>query len=645
MRYLLLFLAIVAGVSGEFYSAETLTMDVGISTRIQLLPQSSDYYLDELVVNMTYVPEDSATQSVERIRTEPEAVVRDGHAVYRFDEITGVQPIRLDARVRSSNHFEPMEKVSFPVSVDMDEYLEPQEIIDMNPAIIAQASGIVEGEDDLYSAVYHLGVWVRENINYSLSTFTADASKPASWVLENRYGVCDELTSLFIAMCRSVGIPARYVSGVAYTNYRDMNEWGPHAWAEVYFPGYGWIPFDVTYGQFGFTDSTHVILKRGLDAGGSSITYSWKGRDVDLDVSKMEVDTQVVSEGKPLESLVDLTVEPLKESVSFGSYNLVRVTVTNTQPYYLISTLQMGRVTDITLLDDPMRFVLLKPNEERDIYWRVKVRDDLDKGYVYTVPLLVQTLRNQTATGSFRSEEHSPEYSEEWMDELHEALVFEEKGDAEKGVNLSCEPVGRVSLDEGSVDCKVTNTGNTFLSDMKLCLDGCEEISLGISQSRSVEFDLPLKVGAQEAVVRLEHDDVRAQEIISYVVHDEPRVSFVNVSVPDKVSYDDTFVVAVTVKKDSYSVPQNLNFSYHRENGDELSKMHADSLDHTYTFKLRMKGKDLFSKNETFYAQVRYEDDEGEVYSERKEYHVQMAEISWWQRFMIFLNKINSFVI
>ncbi len=644
MRYLILFLAIVAGVSGEFYSAESLTMDVGISTQIQLLPQSSDYYLDELLVNMTYVPEDSSTQSVERISTEPEATVRDGYAVYRFDDIVGTQPIRLDARVRGSNHFEPMGKVSFPVSVGMDEYLEPQEIIDINPAIIAQASELVEGEDDLYSAVYHMGVWVRENVNYSLSSFTADATKPASWVLENKYGVCDELTSLFIAMCRSVGIPARYVSGVAYTNYLDLNEWGPHAWAEVYFPGYGWVPFDVTYGQFGFTDSTHVILKRSLDAGGSSITYSWKGRDVELDVSKMEVDTRVVNEGKPLDKLVELKVEPLKEEVSFGSHNLVKVTVTNTKPYYLISTVQMGRVTDITLLDDPMRFVLLKPNEERDIYWRVKVRDDLEKGYIYTVPLLVRTLRNQTATGSFRSLENSPEYSESWMDELHEALVFEEKGGAEKKVNFSCDPVGRISLDEGNVFCKVTNTGNAFLSDMRVCLDRCEEFSLGISQSKEVEFDLPLKVGAQEAVVRLEHPDVRAQEIISYVVYDDPRVGFVNVSVPDSVSYDEDFVVAVTVKKESYSVPKNVSFSYHRENGDELSLMHADSLDHTYTFKLRMKGKDLLSMNETFYAQVKYEG-EDEEFSVQKEYNVQMADVSWWQRFMIFLNKINSFVI
>ena len=91
-------------------------------------------------------------------------------------------------------------------------YLEAGEVIDSeNAGIGRQASKIAEGEDDLYGVVYNLATWVEENVDYDLSTLTAESSQKASWVLENRRGVCDEMTSLFIAMCRSLGIPAKFV--------------------------------------------------------------------------------------------------------------------------------------------------------------------------------------------------------------------------------------------------------------------------------------------------------------------------------------------------------------------------------------------------------------------------------------------------
>ena len=72
-------------------------------------------------------------------------------------------------------------------------------------------------------------------------------TEPATWVYDNRQGVCDELTGLFISMLRELGIPARFVSGVSYTNLPEFAKpWGGHGWAEVWFPDVGWVPFDVT---------------------------------------------------------------------------------------------------------------------------------------------------------------------------------------------------------------------------------------------------------------------------------------------------------------------------------------------------------------------------------------------------------------
>ena len=77
---------------------------------------------------------------------------------------------------------------------NFDEYLEEGEIIDINQEIIEKANEIIEGESNLYSAVFKLAKWVDDNIEYDLNSATAKAALPSSWVLEHEEGVCVEIT-------------------------------------------------------------------------------------------------------------------------------------------------------------------------------------------------------------------------------------------------------------------------------------------------------------------------------------------------------------------------------------------------------------------------------------------------------------------
>jgi len=60
-------------------------------------------------------------------------------------------------------------------------------------------------------------------------------------------GSCRDYAMLFIEVCRSVGLAARFVSGY-HEGDPDTNEFHLHAWAEVYLPGAGWRGFDPTLG-------------------------------------------------------------------------------------------------------------------------------------------------------------------------------------------------------------------------------------------------------------------------------------------------------------------------------------------------------------------------------------------------------------
>jgi len=62
-------------------------------------------------------------------------------------------------------------------------------------------------------------------------------------VISQRRGVCQDYAHLMIGLCRSVKIPARYVSGYLATETASAS----HAWVEVYIPGPGWRGLDPTH--------------------------------------------------------------------------------------------------------------------------------------------------------------------------------------------------------------------------------------------------------------------------------------------------------------------------------------------------------------------------------------------------------------
>jgi transglutaminase-like putative cysteine protease len=64
-------------------------------------------------------------------------------------------------------------------------------------------------------------------------------------VLALRAGVCQDFAHLFIAVARTMGVAARYVSG--YIHAPGAATTASHAWAEAWVPGRGWIGYDATH--------------------------------------------------------------------------------------------------------------------------------------------------------------------------------------------------------------------------------------------------------------------------------------------------------------------------------------------------------------------------------------------------------------
>jgi len=102
-------------------------------------------------------------------------------------------------------------------------------------------------------------------------TFDAEATEvgtPVLEVLERRRGVCQDFAHLMIAALRSIGLPARYISGYLLTDPppgkpRLIGADASHAWVAVWCPNKGWVEFDPTNGIQ--PDLRHVTLGWGRD--------------------------------------------------------------------------------------------------------------------------------------------------------------------------------------------------------------------------------------------------------------------------------------------------------------------------------------------------------------------------------------------
>jgi transglutaminase-like putative cysteine protease len=101
---------------------------------------------------------------------------------------------------------------------------------------------------------------------HSEITFDPDPTHAATTAAEAftlKRGVCQDLTHIFIAAARSVGIPARYISGHFHRDDGVIDQDAGHAWAEAFVPNLGWVAFDAANGIC--ATEAHIRVAAGLD--------------------------------------------------------------------------------------------------------------------------------------------------------------------------------------------------------------------------------------------------------------------------------------------------------------------------------------------------------------------------------------------
>jgi transglutaminase-like putative cysteine protease len=183
----------------------------------------------------------------------------------RIDGLEALDPADLDgAGQRASGGTievrDPRDLRPGPSPADLPLFLRPEAFIESDaPEIRAEAQKAVGTKAppprlQAERLVRHVHAILEKKPTVSLPS--------ALEVLKTRVGDCNEHTALYVAMARSLGLPARIAVGLVYLR----GAFYYHAWPEVWVdesPGRGlWLAVDPTLNQFP-ADATHVRLTRG----------------------------------------------------------------------------------------------------------------------------------------------------------------------------------------------------------------------------------------------------------------------------------------------------------------------------------------------------------------------------------------------
>jgi tetratricopeptide (TPR) repeat protein len=177
----------------------------------------------------------------------------------KYQLVQKISESELELRVLP-RHSEPKISLALPIKgPEFASYLQPgNEIRSDDKSVKEKAHGIVGEERDAWEVARKLADWTYKNIKWKRVDYATAAQTLATLEAD-----CLEFSQLYVAMARSLGLPARIVSGLAYSGA----SFGGHAWVEVYVGD--WIEVDPTWGT-DFVDATHIRNS----ANGALLTYA-----------------------------------------------------------------------------------------------------------------------------------------------------------------------------------------------------------------------------------------------------------------------------------------------------------------------------------------------------------------------------------
>jgi len=233
---------------------------------------------------------------------------------YLVSDLTGANALTVSEIV--SSYPDIVSEYGHTQAMDEIVYIDPT-----NADIKRTATEIQEQTKttNAYMLAQSLFTWLKENTRYQIHE-EQNGVQPAQTTYQIKTGDCDDLSILYISLCRSVGVPARLIRGYLLEDISGTPIVGPHAWAEVFVGGTvgnnGWVPVECAstadnvqieiHQNFGIEDVSHLRVyvdngsNESLNSSYSSISWIY---DPSMKISPspfIEIENYVILESKQL---------------------------------------------------------------------------------------------------------------------------------------------------------------------------------------------------------------------------------------------------------------------------------------------------------------------------------------------------------
>jgi len=220
-------------------------------------------------------PQDSNLQRIESfsISPKPKSSYKDsqGNKILYFEINNQKQAsVKVNIKANLSKYKLDLAKAEFSTQRN----IKSEEFLEQTPGVKDLARKLTASQDNMVNKIGSIFNFVVQNFKYEYPVKHRGVSHLD---LKKLRGDCAEYSSLFVAMCRSLGIPSRNNTGfVIYPKQQNMVE---HGWASIDTKKHGWLDFDTQYASidekskyFGqrsdyritFTDGFNIPLKPSI---------------------------------------------------------------------------------------------------------------------------------------------------------------------------------------------------------------------------------------------------------------------------------------------------------------------------------------------------------------------------------------------
>lgn len=211
---------------------------------------------DQQYAVSSYAPRPTPAELVRVQPSYPRALTKPGR---ELDLVRGVTALPFGTPGRETRLFKPLSGRLFPY------------------AKLYERARQVAGETrSPYAAAVALETWFRSTGGFTYSEQpgpTPGLPPLVGFVIDTKTGYCQHFAGSMALMLRLLGIPARvaagFVSGRYHDDFWEVTDHDAHTWVEVWFRGFGWLPFDPTPGR-GHLSGTYSSTSLGFNAAGAA---------------------------------------------------------------------------------------------------------------------------------------------------------------------------------------------------------------------------------------------------------------------------------------------------------------------------------------------------------------------------------------